>query len=77
MQTIIVVLNSQKMNNPDLDIRYILPDRIEEYTDNSDNFNIFNLNTICNYDPDIISLLDNDFGNAFYKDDGVWIKEHL
>lgn len=35
MQTIIVVLNSQKMNNPDLDIRYILPDRIEEYTDNS------------------------------------------
>lgn len=35
MQTIIVALNSQKMNNPDLDIRYILPDRIEEYTNNS------------------------------------------
>jgi len=32
MQTIIIVLDAQKMTNPDLDIRYILPDRIEEYT---------------------------------------------
>ena len=31
MQTIIIVLDAQKMTNPDLDIRYILPDRIEEY----------------------------------------------
>ena len=34
MQTIIIVLDSRKMNNPDLDIRYILPERIEEYTNN-------------------------------------------
>ena len=34
MQTIIIVLNSRKMSNPDLDIRYILPERIEEYTNN-------------------------------------------
>ena len=32
MQTIIIVLDSRKMQNPDLDIRYILPDRIDEYT---------------------------------------------
>lgn len=32
MQTIIIVLDSKKMTNPDLDIRYILPERIEEYT---------------------------------------------
>lgn len=32
MQTIIIVLDSKKMSNPDLDIRYVLPDRIEEYT---------------------------------------------
>jgi len=32
MQTIIIVLDSKKMNNPDLDIRYVLPDRIEEYS---------------------------------------------
>ena len=34
MQTIIIVLNSRKMTNPDLDIRYTLPERIEEYTNN-------------------------------------------
>ena len=33
MQTIIITLDSGKMDNPDLDIRYILPDRIDEYTD--------------------------------------------
>ena len=33
MQTIIITLDSEKMDNPDLDIRYILPDRIDEYTD--------------------------------------------
>lgn len=32
METIIIVLDSKKMTNPDLDIRYTLPDRIEEYT---------------------------------------------
>lgn len=34
METIIIKLNPAKMENPDLDIRYVLPDRIEEYTRN-------------------------------------------
>ena len=34
MQTIIIVLDSKKMNNPDLDILYVLPECIEEYTNN-------------------------------------------
>ena len=34
MQTIIIVLNAERMPNPDLDIRYSLPERIEEYTNN-------------------------------------------
>ena len=33
MQTILIVLDSEKLDNPDLDIRYLLPDRIQEYTD--------------------------------------------
>ena len=33
MQTILILLDSEKMENPDLDIRYLLPDRIDEYTD--------------------------------------------
>ncbi|MBR1554841.1 MAG: hypothetical protein IJ644_05525 [Oscillospiraceae bacterium] len=32
MQTIIITLDAKKMQNPDLDIRYTLPERIEEYT---------------------------------------------
>ena len=30
MQTIIIVLNPAKLKNPDLDLRYCIPDRIEE-----------------------------------------------
>ena len=33
MQTIIIVLDPKKMENPDLDIRYLLPERIEEITE--------------------------------------------
>ena len=33
MQTIIITLNPEHMDNPDLDIRYLLPDRIDEFTD--------------------------------------------
>ena len=29
---------------------------------------IFSLNTICNYDTDIIEYLDNPTGTAFYRD---------
>ena len=32
MQTIIISMDSRKMENPDLDIRYLLPDRIEEWS---------------------------------------------
>ncbi|MDE6678537.1 MAG: hypothetical protein K2K02_05805 [Ruminococcus sp.] len=32
MQTIVIKLDSRKMKNPDLDIRYILPERIEKIT---------------------------------------------
>lgn len=39
MQTILIVLDSEKLENPDLDIRYDLPDKLECYTHNeiSDN----------------------------------------
>lgn len=32
MQTIIIKLDSQKLDNPDLDMRYTIPDYIENYT---------------------------------------------
>ena len=33
MQTIIISMDSRKMENPDLDIRYTMPDRIEEWSE--------------------------------------------
>lgn len=33
MQTILILIDAKKLENPDLDIRYDLPDRIDEYTD--------------------------------------------
>lgn len=35
MQTIIILLNPSKLENPDLDLRYNIPDRIEEISDGS------------------------------------------
>lgn len=34
METIIVLLDSKKLDNPDLDIIYNLPDKVETYTNN-------------------------------------------
>lgn len=34
MQTILVILDSEKLENPDLDICYELPDKVEKYTNN-------------------------------------------
>ena len=33
MPTIVISMDSRKMENPDLDIRYLLPDRIEEWSE--------------------------------------------
>lgn len=50
METIIIKLDARKMKNPDLDIRYLLPDAIEKYTDNK----------VCDNGYDYIS--DNELG---------------
>ena len=50
---------------PDSGWRFFAGDESEEYTDNSDNFHIFNLNTICNYDESIIPYLDAPIGTAY------------
>ena len=33
MQTIVILLDPGKLINPDLDLRYLIPDRIGELTD--------------------------------------------
>lgn len=43
----------------------------QEYVDDPDNMAIYDVNTIANYDPDIIPLLDAPYGSAFERQDGV------
>ena len=42
----------------------------EEYTDDPDNFAIYDVNTIANYDPDIIEFLEAPPGCAFERPGG-------
>lgn len=39
----------------------------QEYLDNAANIEIYSVNTIANYDPDIIPFLDAPFGSAFAR----------
>lgn len=54
-------------NFPDSGWRFFAGDESEDYTNNPNNFHIFDLNTICNYDPSIIEYL-----NAPYNT--YWIR---
>ncbi len=48
--------------------RFFAGDEDQDYMDNPDNSDIFSLNTICNYDPDIIEYLESPVGTALYRD---------
>ena len=50
----------------------------KKYVQNPNKFGIYTLNTICNYDPDIIPLLNAPYGTAFVRCmDGAFRKEPL
>ena len=51
----------------------------DEYADDSDNVAIYDVNTIANYDPEIIPLLDAPIGTAFARDpqSGRFIEEAI
>ena len=48
----------QPTNNIDSGWRFFAGDEDEKYTNNPNNFNIFEVNTICNYDKSIIPYLE-------------------
>ena len=54
-------------NNPDSGWRFFKGDEDEEYTSNPDNVHIFALNTICNYDKDIIPYLHSTIGESYVR----------
>ncbi len=55
-------------NEVDTGWRFFSGNEDEKYTSNPDNFNIFELNTICNYDESIIPYLNSEIGTSFEKE---------
>lgn len=54
-------------NETDSGWRFFSGNEDDAYTSNADNHGIYDVNTIANYDPSIISLLDSQGGSAFEK----------
>ena len=52
--------------HPDSGWRFFSGDENDAYLDDPDNSSVFALNTIANYDPDIIPLLDSPAGTAVF-----------
>lgn len=65
-------------NQPDSGWHFFKGDESDEYSNNVSNFHVFALNTICNYDPEIIPYLKcpvgthliRTTGGKFIEDDG-------
>jgi len=48
--------------------RFTAGDESDSYMDDPGRSGIYHLNTLCNYDPDIIPLLDSEPGTAWCRD---------
>lgn len=53
---------------PDSGWRFTAGDESEEYMANPDHSGVYALNTVCNYDPEIIPLLRAPYGTAYLRD---------
>ena len=51
--------------------RFLSGTESQEYLDDADNLAIYDVNTIANYDPEIITLLDAPAGSAFERAGGT------
>lgn len=54
-------------NDPDSGWRFFAGLESQEYTDTPSNFSLYDVNTIANYDHDIIAFLDAPIGSAFER----------
>lgn len=57
-------------NEHDSGWRFFSGTESDEYCSNAENFGMYDINTIANYDPDIIPLLDSPTGSAFGRQSG-------
>ena len=56
--------------NPDSGWRFMAGNEDDEYMDNPNNHHIFAINTVCNYDKDIIPFLHSKIGSYYIRVDG-------
>ena len=49
--------------------RFLSGSESQEYLDRSENLAMYDVNTIANYDPDIVRYLDAPIGSAYGRDD--------
>lgn len=58
--------------------RFFAGDESREYVDDSRNLEIYNVNTIANYDPEITPFLDSPTGSAWARDEtGRFVKDRI
>ena len=62
-------------NETDSGWRFFAGNESDEYTNNPNNFSMFELNTICNYDSDIIPFLTKEIGLSFIRDENGIFKQ--
>ncbi len=63
-------------NDMDSGWRFFEGTEEEDYINNLNNTGVYKLNTICNYDSDIIPFLKSSYGSAYIRDEnGNFIKE--
>lgn len=70
-----VMRRDEPINQVDSGWQFMAGDEDENYMDENSNHGIYDVNTIANYDPDIIPFLDAPTGSAFERDDdGVFVE---
>ena len=61
-------------NEVDTGWRFFSGNEDDDYTNNPDNFNVFDINTICNYDDAIIPYLNSEINSSYEKVDDLFRK---
>lgn len=71
-----MVKEEPSKDNPDSGWRIFAGDESQEYIDDLDHTQVFSLNTICNYDPDILPFLDDPIGTIVVRNEaGTLVRE--
>lgn len=63
------IYREKPLNNEDSGWRFMSGDETSEYMNDTSKSGIYHLNTICNYNPNILSILDSPYGSVFVRNE--------